>query len=56
MERFSVKEVLKNKFGEAEKSKGGKLAKRRAEKKSENSDSGKYKTKIVDGVKYMVLK
>ena len=55
MERFSMNEVIKQKFGEIEKSKRGKVATKRASKNVEKSDS-KYVTKIVDGVKYMVLK
>lgn len=53
MERYSMKELLKQKYGEVEKSSKGKLATKRAVSKSANS---KYVTKIVDGVKYMVLK
>lgn len=56
MERFSMKEVLKNKFGEAEKSKKGAKATKRASERSEKKDEGKYATKIVGGVKYMTLK
>ena len=52
MERFSMKEVLKAKYGEVDKN--TKVTKR-ATKKTTN-DSGKYITKIVDGVKYMKLK
>ena len=55
MERFSMKQVIKDKFGEVEKSKKGKMATKRATKNVEKSDS-KYTVKIVDGVKYMVLK
>jgi hypothetical protein len=55
-ERFSMREVLKNKFGEVEKSTKGTKATKRAEKKVISEDTGKYKVKIVDGVKYMVLK
>ena len=55
MERFSMKEVIKQKYGEVEKSKAGKVATKRASKSVEKKD-GKYVTKIVDGVKYMVLK
>jgi len=51
-----MKEVLKNKFGEAGKSKEAIKATRRAAARSEKKDEGKYVTKIVDGVKYMVLK
>jgi hypothetical protein len=56
MERFSMKEVIKQKYGEVEKSKGGKVATKRATKNVEKKDTGKYVVKIVDGVKYMVLK
>jgi hypothetical protein len=56
MERYSIKEVLKAKYGEVEKSKGGKVATKRATKNAEKKETGKYVTKIVDGVKYMVLK
>jgi len=52
MERFSMREVLKEKYGEPEKN--TKTAK--STKKVEKKDGGKYVTKIVDGVKYMVLK
>jgi len=57
-ERFSMKEVIKQKYGEVDKSQKGKVATKRAVKKTEGSksESGKYITKIVDGVKYMVLK
>jgi hypothetical protein len=51
MERFSMREVLKAKYGEPEKN--TKTAK--STKKVEKKD-GKYVTKIVNGVKYMVLK
>ena len=56
MERYSMREVLKNKFGETEKSVKGATASKRATKKVEKKDTGKYVVKIVDGVKYMVLK
>ena len=56
MERYSMREVLKNKFGESEKSVKGTTASKRATKKVEKKDTGKYVVKIVDGVKYMVLK
>ena len=52
MERFSMREVLKEKYGEVDKSKAGKVATKSVEKK----ETGKYVTKIVDGVKYMVLR
>lgn len=49
MERFSVKEVLKNKFGEVEKNVKTSRSTKNIQKK------GNYRVKIVDGVKYMVL-
>ncbi len=52
MERFSMREVLKQTYGETEKSSKNVKATKRANNKS----NGKYVTKIVDGVKYMVLK
>ena len=54
MERFSMKQVIANKYGETEKN--TKTA--RSTKRSNNNtkDQGKYMVKIVDGVKYMVLK
>jgi hypothetical protein len=55
MERFSSRELLKAKFGEADKSVKGSRSTKRASEKAK-SDSGKYTVKIVDGVKYMVLK
>lgn len=55
MERFSMKEVIKNKFGEAEKGSKNSRSTKRASEKATKSD-GKYTVKIVDGVKYMVLK
>jgi hypothetical protein len=55
MERFSMKEVMKAKFGESEKSTKNARSTKKANSKVEKSD-GKYVTKIVDGVKYMVLK
>lgn len=56
MERFSMREVIKQKYGEADKSIKGATASKRASKKVEKKDTGKYVVKIVDGVKYMVLK
>lgn len=56
MERYSMREVLKEKYGEVEKSKSGKVATKRASKTVEKKETGKYVTKIVDGVKYMVLR
>lgn len=56
MERFSMREVIKQQYGEAEKSRKGATASKRAAKKVEKKDTGKYVVKIVDGVKYMVLK
>lgn len=54
MERFSMNEVVKNMFGEAEKTQKTARSTKRANGKVK--DSGKYVTKIVDGVKYMVLR
>lgn len=56
MERYSMREVIKQKYGEAEKGIKGATASKRATKKVEKKDTGKYVVKIVDGVKYMVLK
>jgi len=50
MERYSMKEVLKQKFGEVEKNTKTAKSTKKVEKK------GNYVVKIVDGVKYMVLK
>lgn len=55
-ERFSMRETLKSKFGEAEKSVKGSRATKRATEKVKSVNTGKYKVKIVDGIKYMVLK
>jgi hypothetical protein len=54
MERFSMKELIANKYGETEKNAKTSRNTTRSTKKS--GDNGKYVTKIVDGVKYMVLK
>lgn len=55
MERYSMKEVLKEKFGETEKNiKTSRSTKRSNDKNTK--DNSKYITKIVDGVKYMVLR
>jgi hypothetical protein len=54
MERFSMKEVIANKYGETEKNLKTSRSTKRSETKTK--DQGKYVTKIVDGVKYMVLK
>jgi hypothetical protein len=56
MERFSMREVIKQQYGEAEKSIKGATASKRATKKVEKKDTGKYVVKIVDGVKYMTLR
>lgn len=56
MERFSNRELLKQKYGEVEKSTKTSRSTKRATKKAKGSDNGKYIVKIVDGVKYMVLK
>jgi len=45
-----MNQVIKSKFGESEKSTKTAKSTKRAQKK------GKYEVKIVDGVKYMVLK
>ena len=50
MERFSMREVLKEKYGETEKNTKTTKSTKKVEKK------GNYVVKIVDGVKYMVLK
>jgi hypothetical protein len=50
-ERFSNKELMKQKYGETEKSSKNVKSTNRANNKS----GGKYITKIVDGVKYMIL-
>lgn len=49
MERFSMAEVLKQKFGEPEKNKKTARSTKRVSKK------GNYKVKVVNGVKYMIL-
>jgi len=54
MERFSMNQVIKEKFGEAEKSTKTAKSTKRSQKKVK--DTGNYMVKIVDGVKYMVLK
>jgi hypothetical protein len=54
MERFSMKELIANKYGENEKNVKTTRSTKRSEKKTK--DQGKYMVKIVDGVKYMVLK
>ena len=55
-ERYSMKEVLKQKFGETEKNIKTSQSTKRATKKASKSKGGKYTVKIVDGVKYMILK
>jgi hypothetical protein len=50
MERYSNKELIKQKFGETEKNQKTAKSTQRAKKK------GKYEVRIVDGVKHMVLK
>ena len=54
MERFSMNQVIKNKFGEPEKN--VKTAKSTQRSNNKTKDNGKYIVKIVDGVKYMILK
>ena len=49
-----MKELITNKYGEKEKSVKTTRSTKRAENKTK--DQGKYMVKIVDGVKYMVLK
>ena len=53
-ERYSMRVILEQKFGESEKNVKTSRSTKRATNKT--SDGGKYITKIVDGVKYMVLK
>jgi hypothetical protein len=53
MERFSMRQVMKQKFGETEKNQKTAKSTKRA---SGKTSTGKYEVKIVDGVKYMVLK
>ena len=50
MEQFSMKEVIIQKFGEPEKNTKTTRSTKRVEKK------GNYTVKIVDGIKYFVLK
>ena len=50
--RYSMKEVLKQKFGEAEKNTKTSMSTKRVKSKSK----GKYIVKIVNGVKYMTLR
>jgi hypothetical protein len=54
MEKYSMKQVLIDKFGETEKNIKTAKSTKRSEKKIK--DNGKYIIKIVDGVKYMILK
>jgi hypothetical protein len=54
MERYSKKVILEKMFGEKEKSIQTSKSTKKVNKKTK--DGGKYITKIVDGVKYMVLK
>jgi hypothetical protein len=56
MERFSMKEVIKQKYGEPEKSQKSARLTKRVSENAEKKENGKYITKIVDGVKYMILK
>jgi hypothetical protein len=56
MERYSMKELMKAKYGESEKNTKTTKSTKRAVDKTKSSSNGKYVTKIVDGVKYMVLK
>lgn len=52
---YSMKELMKAKYGESEKNTKTSKSTKRAVDKTKNSGT-KYATKIVDGVKYMVLK
>jgi hypothetical protein len=52
--RFSMNEVIKQKFGEGEKNKKTATATKRAKRKVAKK-GGKYNSKTVDGVKYMTL-
>ena len=54
--RYSMKEILKQDKGEVEKSAKTSKSTKTATKKAKSQDNGKYVTKIVDGIKYMVLK
>ena len=55
MEEFSMRVFLDEKYGKVEKNtKTAKSTKRASNKASK--DNSKYITKVVDGVKYMVLK
>ena len=55
-QRYSMKEVMKQKFGETEKNIKTNQATKRASKKASKSKGGKSTVKVVDGVKYMILK
>ncbi len=50
-----MNEVIKNMYGEAEKNVKTAKSVKRSNNKVKN-DNSKYMTKIVDGVKYMVLR
>ena len=52
----SLREVIKQKYGEPEKSQKSARLTKRVSDNAEKKENGKYITKIVDGVKYMVLK
>ena len=52
--RFSMNEVIRQKFGEGEKNKKTATATKRAKRKVAKK-GGKYNTKTVGGVKYMTL-
>jgi len=54
MEKFSMNQVIKSMYGESEKNTKTAKSTKRSEKKVK--DNGKYTTKIIGGVKYMVLK
>jgi len=55
-ERFSMREVIKQNMGDAEKSTKTAKTTKEAKTKAKSQDQGKYIVKIVDGVKYMILK
>ena len=56
VERFSMRALLALDKGEVEKTTKHSKSTKSANKKASKQDSGKYNVKIVDGVKYMVLK
>ena len=52
--RYSINEIIKQKFGESEKNVKTAASTKRAKRKV-SKKGGKYVSKVVDGVKYMVL-